>query len=94
VAILGDIILMQESSFRRHFHLAGDTGRNSRGHTTSNTKKPLPTPHKWGAAVLAEMLDIDQSDDEEVTDFRHQKKKRRLLNIQTALQSIFYERYI
>jgi hypothetical protein len=43
-----------------------------------------------GAAVLAEMLDSDSSDNGEEPGLKHQKKKRRsrLLNTQTALQSI------
>jgi hypothetical protein len=50
-----------------------------------------------GAAVLAKILDSDSNDDnEEETCLKHQKKKRRarLLDAQTALQSIFYARYL
>jgi hypothetical protein len=50
----------------------------------------LSSVEELGAAVLAEMLDSDSSDDTEETDLPHRKKKRkaRLLNTQTALQSI------
>jgi hypothetical protein len=52
--------------------------------------------YKLGAAVLAEILDSDSSDGEEETKLlHHQKKKRRarLLNAQTALQSLLYVCY-
>jgi hypothetical protein len=63
---------------------------------SNNSIMSLSPVHKLGAAVLAEMLDSDSSDDMEETDWRHHKKKRtaRLLNTQTALHSTFYVRYL
>jgi hypothetical protein len=53
---------------------------------------------KLGAAgVLAEMLDSDSSDNKEEMGLKHQKKKHRgprLLNAQTAFQSILYMHFL